>query len=90
MTSSGITAPAGFRAAGVAADGAQALALVAEHDPDVLLTDLRMPGMDGFEAIGRIRARADAKAEIFEGLEPGGTAIVPFHAGETLRWRFAG
>ncbi|GAA2060600.1 response regulator transcription factor [Williamsia deligens] len=35
---------------GTAADGAALVDLVAEHRPDVVLTDLRMPGMDGAEA----------------------------------------
>ena len=34
---------------GTANDGAAALSLVANKDPDVILTDLQMPGMDGFE-----------------------------------------
>lgn len=36
---------------GVAADGQRALSLVRELTPDVLLTDVHMPGMDGVELI---------------------------------------
>jgi two-component system, NarL family, response regulator LiaR len=36
------------------ADGRQALAAVAEHDPDVVLMDLVLPEVDGVEAIRRI------------------------------------
>ena len=39
---------------GVAADGEEALKLVAEHEPDVVLMDLRMPNMDGLSAIEHI------------------------------------
>src|SRR5258708_25989224 len=35
---------------GEAADGAQAAALAAEHRPDVVLMDIRMPGTDGLAA----------------------------------------
>src|SRR4051812_26900653 len=41
---------------GEAGDGAEALALVAEHAPDVVLMDLRMPRMDGVTAIERLAA----------------------------------
>ena len=40
------------------------LALIESDDFAMILLDLRMPGMDGFEALRRIRARADAKARI--------------------------
>jgi CheY-like chemotaxis protein len=40
------------------------LRLIDEHDYDIVLMDLRMPGMDGLTAIGHIRARGDAKAAL--------------------------
>ncbi|MCP4419466.1 MAG: response regulator transcription factor [Chloroflexi bacterium] len=40
---------------GEASDGAESLQLVAEHQPDVVLMDLRMPGMDGLTAIEHLQ-----------------------------------
>ena len=40
------------------------LKLIDEQDFNIVLLDLRMPGMDGFEALERIRAREDAKAHL--------------------------
>src|SRR5450755_2012519 len=44
-----------------AADGLDGLAKLAEIKPDVILTDLNMPNMDGFAFIEQVRARADMK-----------------------------
>ena len=42
---------------GLAADGEEAVNLVGEHLPDVVLMDLRMPGCDGVAATAAIRER---------------------------------
>ena len=46
---------AGFAIVGTAEDGEEALKVVAETDPDVVITDIKMPFIDGLEFIARIK-----------------------------------
>jgi CheY-like chemotaxis protein len=47
-----------FAVVGEAADGAEAIELAGAHQPDVVLLDLMMPGVDGWEALPRILTQA--------------------------------
>lgn len=43
----------------VAVNGEEALAQVAEHKPDLILLDIMMPRVDGYEVVRRLRADPD-------------------------------
>ena len=47
-----------------APDAETGLAMIDRDDFNIILMDLRMPGMDGLTAIRHLRARKDAKAEL--------------------------
>jgi DNA-binding NarL/FixJ family response regulator len=72
---------------GEAADGAEAVTLAVALRPDVILMDLRMPGVDGVTAIGRLSERGvaarvlvlttyDTEADVVPAIEAGATGYL--------------
>ncbi|MDA0181356.1 response regulator transcription factor [Solirubrobacter phytolaccae] len=51
-----IASTPGFELVGTSADGESALRLVRETDPDLVLVDVRMPGIDGVAVATRLLA----------------------------------
>ncbi|MFE9769185.1 response regulator [Streptomyces sp. NPDC005808] len=74
----------GFTVLGEAANGVEALELAASLDPDVILMDLRMPGVGGVEAIARLtRAGARAKVLVLTTYDSDSDTIPAIEAGAT-------
>ncbi|HET8951411.1 MAG TPA: response regulator transcription factor, partial [Solirubrobacteraceae bacterium] len=52
-----LRAHGGFEVVAEAADGAEALRLIREHEPDLALLDVRMPGLDGVDVVHALAIR---------------------------------
>ena len=52
-----------------APNGNEGLKVIEEHNPELVITDVRMPGMDGFEFSRRIRATSKARIMMLSGLD---------------------
>jgi len=87
---------AGFEVV-TASDGLEAVAAAARERPDLVVLDVMMPGIDGFEVVRRLRAEGtrvpvlfltarDDKADAINGLTVGGDDYVtkPFSLGELV------
>jgi C4-dicarboxylate-specific signal transduction histidine kinase len=91
-----LLSPLGYRLR-FAATGSEALAAVDEETPDLVLLDVMMPGMDGFEVCRRLRERLredyipiilvtalDGRSDVLQGLEAGADDFLhkPVHGAE--------
>lgn len=68
---------------GEAASGAEAVELAARLRPDVVLMDLRMPGMDGVQATGRITAAGDSRVLVVTTYDTDSDILRAVEAGAT-------
>lgn len=82
-----LTAEPDFKVVGEASNGAEAVTLAEQLQPDVILMDLRMPGVDGVAAIEMLQARGsavqvlvlttyDSDADIVRAVEAGATGYL--------------
>jgi len=82
-----------------AADGREALAVVAQERPDLIVLDVMMPHVDGFEALRQLKENADTAAipvillsakrhdnDLFRGLQFGAVSYLtkPFNPKELI------
>jgi len=76
-----------IRIIAMAGSGQEAVSLYREHRPDIVLMDLRMPGLDGVEATRRIRSESpearilmlttyDADEDVRRALEAGASGYI--------------
>jgi DNA-binding NarL/FixJ family response regulator len=71
-----------FQVVGLAATGPAALALIAARDPDVVLLDLEMPGLDGVAVLARLReVGSRARAIVFTVFDTDDRIIAAVEAG---------
>jgi len=72
----------GFDVVGEAADGAEAIELASSTQPDLVLLDLSMPGMDGLTALPRLRAAApDCEVVVLTASGTEGNLLAAIRAG---------
>jgi two-component system nitrogen regulation response regulator NtrX len=70
----------------VAGSGPEALTLAERESPDIVFLDIKMPGMDGLDVLGRLRAANDALPVVM--ISAHGTAATALEAGRLGAFRF--
>jgi two-component system, response regulator PdtaR len=91
-----ILTSAGYEVVGESGRGDEAVAMVAEHEPDLVILDIKMPGLDGLQAAREITSRhqvavmlltAFSQRDLIEEARDAGVSaylVKPFQARELL------
>lgn len=73
----------GLEVVGEAGDGLEAVAAAVRLEPDVVLMDLRMPGLGGVDAIRRLRAESAARVLVLTTFDTDRDVLPAIEAGAT-------
>jgi DNA-binding NarL/FixJ family response regulator len=71
----------GIEVVGTASDGTDAIHLVEEHHPDVVVMDIQMPGLDGIEATRFLTGRHEVRVVMLTMNEDDETILAAIRAG---------
>ena len=55
----------GMEVIGTVNDGVEAYELILEKHPDIVITDIRMPGMDGIELVEKVLGNVESDRKVF-------------------------
>lgn len=67
-----VSSTTGLELVGTATSGEEALRLLPDLEPDLVLVDIHMPGIDGFETARRIREESPQTVVVLVSAEPEG------------------
>ena len=65
-----ILTSAGYDVVGESGRGDEAVDMVAEHEPDLVILDIKMPGLDGIQAAREITSRHQVAVDAAHRLQP--------------------
>lgn len=86
-----LTLHGGFVIVAEAADGQQAIELARQHQPDLVLLDLLMPGVGGLEVLPQLRNVIPAgKIAVLSSMSPESGSLTSFQAGADAYYRKTG